>query len=130
MGEQGDGWKAAAIDEIPPVKPDWPATWKSMRHHFGITAFGVNAVTKDAGNVLIPEHEHGEIGRAGAVHHPARRGAGDAGRRDVDVPAGSAVVVEGPVSRKFEATESPTTLIVVGGTPGKATRWASGSAKP
>jgi hypothetical protein len=38
----------------------------------------------------------------------------------VDVPAGSAVAVEGPVRRKFEATESPTTLIVVGGTPGKA----------
>src|SRR5688500_9138096 len=62
MGQQGDGWKAAAIDDIPPVKPDWPATWKSMRHHFGITAFGVNAVTKDAGNVLIPEHEHGGSG--------------------------------------------------------------------
>ena len=38
----------------------------------------------------------------------------------VDVPAGSAVAVEGPVRRKFEATESPTTLIVVGGTPSKA----------
>jgi hypothetical protein len=62
MGDQGDGWKAAAIDDIPPVNPDWPVTWKSMRHHFGITAFGVNAVTKDAGNVLIPEHEHGETG--------------------------------------------------------------------
>ena len=36
------------------------------------------------------------------------------------MPAGSAVAVEGPVRRKFEATESPTTLIVVGGTPGKA----------
>ena len=41
MGDRGEGWKAAAIDDIPPVKSDWPATWKSMRHHFGITAFGV-----------------------------------------------------------------------------------------
>ena len=119
MGDQGDGWKAAAIDDIPPVNPDWPATWKSMRHHFGITAFGVNAVTKDAGNVLIPEHEHGGDGRAGAVHHPARCRGGDAGRRHVDVPAGSAVAIEGPVSRKFEAIESPTTLIVVGAIPGQ-----------
>ncbi len=116
----GDGWKAAAIDDIPPVKPDWPATWKSMRHHFGITAFGVNAVTKDAGNVLIPEHAHAESGEQElyVIQRGTARATLDG--EEVDVPAGSAVAVEGPVLRKFEATESPTTLIVVGGTPGKA----------
>ena len=25
---QGTGWKVADINEVPPVKPDWPATWK------------------------------------------------------------------------------------------------------
>ena len=50
-------------NEIPPVKPDWPATWKSVRHHFGISAFGMNAVTKDAGNVLIPEHDERSSGQ-------------------------------------------------------------------
>ena len=153
MAANGDGWKVAAIDDIPPVKPDWPATWKSMRHHFGITAFGVNAVTKDAGNVLIPEHGHAETGEQEL--YIIQRGAAVAtlDGEQVDVPAGSAVArvesiekvltflrdlipnarsvvfivnpagsavaVEGPVRRKFEATESPTTLIVVGGTPGK-----------
>ena len=43
----GTGWKSTSVHEIPPVKPDWPATWKSVRHHFGITAFGINAVSKD-----------------------------------------------------------------------------------
>ncbi len=120
MADQGEGWKAAAIDEIPPVKLDWPATWKSIRHHFGITAFGVNAVTKDAGNVLIPEHEHRETGEQEL--YIIQRGAATATLDgvQVDVPAGSAVAVEGPVARKFEATKSPTTLIVVGGVPGKA----------
>ena len=96
-GSQADGWKAAAIDDIPPVKPDWPATWKSMRHHFGITAFGVNAVTKDAGNVLIPEHEHGGSGEQEL--YVIQRGAALAtlDGEEVDVPAGSAVAVEGPV---------------------------------
>ena len=60
---QGTGWQVAQIDEIPPVKADWPATWKSVRHFFGITAFGVNAVTKDAGNVLIPEHDETASGQ-------------------------------------------------------------------
>lgn len=120
MAAHGDGWKVEAIDDIPPVKPDWPATWKSMRHHFGITAFGVNAVTKDAGNVLIPEHGHAETGEQELyiIQRGAARATLDGA--EVDVPAGAAVAVEGPVRRKFEATESPTTLIVIGGTPGKA----------
>jgi quercetin dioxygenase-like cupin family protein len=117
---QGDGWRLAAIDDIPPVKPDWPATWKSVRHHFGILAFGVNAVTKDAGGVLIPEHGHRETGEQELyiIQRGAARATLDG--EEVEVQAGCAVAVEGPVRRKFEATESPTTLIVVGGTPGKA----------
>jgi len=120
VAQQGDGWKVEAIDDIPPVKPDWPATWKSVRHHFGITAFGINAVTKDEGNVLIPEHEHGATGEQEI--YIIQRGAAKAtlDGTEVPVPVGSAVAVEGPVRRKFEATESPTTLIVVGAIPGKA----------
>jgi quercetin dioxygenase-like cupin family protein len=120
MGESGSGWQVEAIDDIPPVKPDWPATWKSVRHHFGITAFGINAVTKEAGNVLIPEHEHGDTGEQEL--YLIQRGAAVAtlDGAQVEVPAGSAVMVEGPVRRKFEAAASPTTLIVIGGTPGKA----------
>jgi uncharacterized cupin superfamily protein len=120
MANQGEGWKAAAIDEIPPVKPDWPATWKSIRHHFGITAFGVNAVTKDAGNVLIPEHKHEATGEQELYIIQCGAATATLDGVQVDVPAGSAVAVEGPVARKFEATKSPTTLIVVGGVPGKA----------
>jgi mannose-6-phosphate isomerase-like protein (cupin superfamily) len=120
MAAHGEGWKLEAIDDIPPVKPDWPATWKSVRHHFGITAFGVNAVTKDAGNVLIPEHEHGDSGEQEL--YVVQRGAALAtlDGKQVEVPAGSAVGVEGSVRRKFEATASPTTLVVIGGTPGRA----------
>ena len=120
MADQGEGWKTALIDEIPPAKADWPPTWKSIRHHFGITAFGVNAVTKDAGNVLIPEHRHASTGEQEI--YIVQRGAATATLDGVhvDVPAGGAVAVEGAVARKFEATESPTTLIVVGGVPGKS----------
>jgi uncharacterized cupin superfamily protein len=120
MGQEGTGWRVAAVDDIPPVKPDWPATWKSVRHYFGITAFGVNAVTKDAGNVLIPEHGHGETGEQEL--YIVQRGAAVAtlDGEQVEVPAGCAVAVEAPVARKFEASESPTTLIVIGAIPGRA----------
>ena len=118
-GEQ-TGWSTAQVNDIPPVKPDWPATWKSVRHHFGITSFGVNAVTKDAGNVLIPEHDERESGQEELyfVHEGEVRATldGDA----VSIPAGGMVSVGPAVKRKIEATTSPTTLIVVGGTPGQA----------
>jgi hypothetical protein len=58
--QSGTGWSVAHVDEVPPVKPDWPDTWKSIRHHFGVSAFGINAVTKDEGKVLIPEHHEQE----------------------------------------------------------------------
>jgi uncharacterized cupin superfamily protein len=118
--EHGMGWKVAAIDEIPPVKADWPTTWKSVRHHFGITAFGVNAVTKDAGNVLIPEHDHVETGEQELYVILAGEAVATLDGEQVRVPAGSAVGVEGGTSRKFESAASPTTLMVIGGVPGEA----------
>lgn len=118
--QEGRGWQVAAIDEIPPVKADWPATWKSVRHHFGITAFGVNAVTKDGGNVLIPEHDHAETGEQELYVILVGEALATLDGEEVAVPAGSAVAVEGDTRRKFESVASPTTLMVVGAVPGRA----------
>ena len=117
---QGTGWKVADVNEVPPVKPDWPATWKSIRHHFGITAFGVNGVTKDAGNVLIPEHDERESGQEELYFVHAGEVQATLDGQTVTIPAGGMVSVGPAVKRKIEATASPTTLIVVGATPGAA----------
>jgi quercetin dioxygenase-like cupin family protein len=120
MATSTESWQLADIDEIPPVKPDWPATWKSVRHHFGITAFGINAVTKDEGNVLIPEHDELASGQQELYFVHAGEVKATLDGEEVRVLAGSAVCCEPGVKRKFESTASPTTLIVVGGTPGSA----------
>jgi mannose-6-phosphate isomerase-like protein (cupin superfamily) len=114
------GWGISDVNEIPPVKPDWPSTWKSVRHHFGITAFGINAVTKGAGNVLIPEHNERDSGQEEVyfVHRGAVRATLDGEAHEV--PEGSMIAVGPNVSRKIEATASPTTLVAVGATPGRA----------
>jgi quercetin dioxygenase-like cupin family protein len=113
-------WQVAAVDDIPPIKPDWPKTWKSVRHHFGIGGFGVNAVTKDAGEVLIPEHDESASGQQELyfVHVGAVSATLDG--EEVHVPAGSFVACEPEARRKLEAAASPTTLLVIGGTTGKA----------
>jgi quercetin dioxygenase-like cupin family protein len=112
------GWKTAALHEIPPVKSDWPATWKSVRYHFEITAFGVNAVSKDAGNVLIPEHDESASGQQEIYFVHEGEAVATLEGEKLRVPAGTFVSVEPEAKRKFEAAASPTTLIVVGATPG------------
>jgi mannose-6-phosphate isomerase-like protein (cupin superfamily) len=120
VAAQGGGWQVAAVNEIPPVKPDWPATWKSVRHHFGITAFGVNAVTKDAGNVLIPEHDESRSGQQELYFVHAGAVTATLGGETVTVPEGGVIAVEPEVTRKIESAASPTTLLCVGATPGAA----------
>jgi quercetin dioxygenase-like cupin family protein len=114
------GWLHAPIDDIPPVKEGWPTTWKSIRHYFGITAFGINAVTKDAGEVLIPEHDEtaGNQQEVYFVHRGAVRATLDG--EQIDLREGEAVAIEPHVKRQLEATASPTTLLVVGGPIGRA----------
>ena len=112
-------WQMAGMNDIPPVKEDWPATWKSVRHHFGVTGFGVNAVTKDAGNVLIPEHDETESGQQELYFVHAGEVKATLDDEEVTVPAGSFVSCEPEAKRKFESTASPTTLVIIGGTPGK-----------
>ena len=119
VAAKGAGWQVDEVNEIPPVKPDWPATWKSVRHHFGITAFGVNAVTKDADKVLIPEHDEAESGQQELYFVHAGEVKATLDGEEVTVPTGSAVHCEPGAKRKFESTASPTTLIVIGAAPGK-----------
>ena len=117
---RGAGWMIEHVDDVPPVKPDWPATWKSVRHHFNITAFGVNAVTKDAGNVLIPEHDEIESGQQ-EIYFVHKGGvAVTLNGEQMTAGEGAMVAVEPATRRKFESTASPTTLLVMGGTPGQA----------
>jgi hypothetical protein len=117
---EGAGWKIELVDDVPPVKPDWPATWKSIRHHFGIEGFGINGVTKDAGNVLIPEHDEGGSGQEEVyfVHRGQVKATLDG--EEQTVGEGGLVYCAADTKRKLESLASPTTVLVVGGTPGKA----------
>jgi mannose-6-phosphate isomerase-like protein (cupin superfamily) len=117
----GPGWKIEQdVNDVPPVKPDWPASWKSIRHHFAITGFGVNAVTKDAGSVLIPEHDEAASGQQELYFVHAGGVTATLDGAPVAVGPGGLIAVEPPVRRKIESTASPTTLLVIGGTPGGA----------
>src|SRR3954471_2872857 len=104
------------IDEL----TDGRCPFRPVRHHFGISSFGANVWTGRAlGDRIINEHdeagEHEELylvlgGRAVFELDGERR----------DAPAGTFVFVEAGVKRTAFAEEAGTSVLALGGIPGKA----------
>jgi hypothetical protein len=104
-----------AIDEV----TDGRCPWRPIRHHFGITSFGVNAWTGHAaGDRIINEHdEEDENEELYLVHRGRARFELDGER--VDAPEGTLVFARQGVRRTAFAEEPGTTIIALGGTPGQ-----------
>jgi tetratricopeptide (TPR) repeat protein len=112
-------YTVARLDEIEEID-DGRCPWRPVRHHLGITSFGVNSFTgKDAGDRIINEHdEEGEHEELYLVH--TGRARFELGGESVDAPAGTLVFAERGVIRTAFAEEPGTTLLALGGEPGKA----------
>jgi tetratricopeptide (TPR) repeat protein len=109
----------AHLEEIGEIS-DGRCPWRPVRHHFGITSFGINAWTgREAGDRIINEHdEEGEDEELYFVQSGRARFELDGER--VDAPAGTFVFVRPAVTRTAFAEERGTTVLAVGATPGKA----------
>lgn len=113
-------YEIAQLDEIEEIT-DGRCPWRPVRHHFGIGSFGVNAFTgRAAGDRIINEHDEADDGQEEL--YVVLRGHAvfelDAERRDA--PAGTLVFVPPGMRRTAFAEEAGTTLLALGGTPGKA----------
>jgi hypothetical protein len=105
------------LDEIPEVE-DGRSPSRPVRHHFGITSFGVNSFTaRNAGDRIINEHEEDEDEELYLVQSGRARFELDGER--FDAPASTFVFVGPGVTRTAFAEEAGTTIVVVGGTPGR-----------
>jgi tetratricopeptide (TPR) repeat protein len=111
------------IEDIPPL-PSGGVGYRMVRHELGITAFGTNAFTADAGKQLIEDHE--ETG-AGAGRHEelyvviAGHARFTIDGTEHDAPAGTLVFIPDPASRRSaEAVADGTTALAIGSTVGKA----------
>lgn len=115
------------IGEIAPVAVvDGKLQWRPVRRTLGIEAFGINAYTADAGELVVEEHD--ETG-AGAGHHEevyvvvsgcARFTVDD---ESFDAPAGILVFLDDPKERRAaEAVADGTTVLAIGGTRGEPFR--------
>jgi mannose-6-phosphate isomerase-like protein (cupin superfamily) len=112
-------YAVAHLDEIEETN-DGRQPWRPVRHHFGITAFGVNAWTgHNAGDRIINEHDESEENEELYVVQRGRARFELDGER-VDAPAGTLVFARPGVKRTAFAEEPETTIVALGGTPGEA----------
>jgi tetratricopeptide (TPR) repeat protein len=116
------GYEIAQLHEIDELD-DGRCPWRPVRHHFGITSFGINAWTgREVGDRIINEHDEADAADRNEELYFVTAGRAvfelDDERRDA--PAGTFVFVRPEVQRTAFAEEPATTIIAVGGVPGKA----------
>jgi tetratricopeptide (TPR) repeat protein len=108
------------LDEIDEID-DGRSPWRPVRHHLGITSFGVNAFTaRNAGDRIINEHDEADDSQEELYIVQHGHAAFELDGERVDAPAGTLVYAQPGVKRTAFAEQTGTTIIALGGTPGKA----------
>jgi tetratricopeptide (TPR) repeat protein len=112
-------YAVAHLEEIEEIS-DGREPLRPVRHHFGITSFGVNAWTgREAGDRILNEHDEAdEQEELYLVHRGRARFELDG--EQVDAPTGTLVFARPGVKRTAFAEEPGTTVLALGGTPGQA----------
>jgi tetratricopeptide (TPR) repeat protein len=114
-------YRVAHLDEIEELN-DGRQPWRPVREHFGIMSFGVTTWTAPAaGDRIINEHDEAEEDADEELYLvQTGRARFELDGNSVDAPAGTLVFARPGVKRTAFAEEPGTTILVVGGTPGKA----------
>jgi hypothetical protein len=115
------GYRVAHLTEIDEIS-DGRCPSRPVRAHFGITSFGVNAWSgREQGDRIINEHDEAEAGDEQEELYLVQSGRArfELDGESVDAPAGTFVFARPGVKRTAFAEEPGTTIIALGGTPGK-----------
>jgi hypothetical protein len=113
-------YAVANLDEIDEIS-DGRCPWRPVRLHFGITSFGANAWTgRAAGDRIINEHDEDEADGQEELYLVLRgRARFELDGERIDAPADTFVFVSQGVKRTAFAEEPGTTIMALGGTPGR-----------
>ena len=120
------GYEVARLDEIEELD-DGREPFRPVRHHFGITSFGITAWTaREAGDRIINEHDEDDDGAKELYLVTAGQARFELDGESIDAPAGTFVFVRAAAKRTAYAEEAGTTIVAMGATSGKpyeATGW-------
>jgi tetratricopeptide (TPR) repeat protein len=112
------------LDEVEGYADEGKPRWHMIRSALGIESFGVNAWrATEAGQAIIGEHD--ELGQGAGRHEElylvlSGRASFTVDDEPIAAPAGTIVFVKDPSSRRSAiADEAGTTVLVIGGRPGR-----------
>jgi tetratricopeptide (TPR) repeat protein len=123
------GYVFARLEELEPAPltaPDATDDGRrrfNVRRHFDITSFGVQAYSAPSGIDVIRAHDEMLLGEAGQEElYIVLEGTTtfEIDGESIEAPRGSIVHVQPTANRKATAKDGEATILVVGGTPGKA----------
>lgn len=110
----------AHIDELDALELPEGFTWRPVRKHFGIQAFGVNAYTPGANGRVIEEHTERE-GQEEIYLVLRGRVRFELGDDEQELAAGQLVFVRDPdLKRGATAVSDDAAVLAIGGKPGEA----------
>jgi tetratricopeptide (TPR) repeat protein len=118
-------YAVARIENVESLRTRHGYDWHSIRHHFDIRAFGVNANVAVAPGVIVEEHDelHTDGGQEELYVVVAGHATFTVAGEEVDAPAGTLVFLRDPaVKRAAVAHEAGTILLCVGGRPAQPFR--------
>jgi mannose-6-phosphate isomerase-like protein (cupin superfamily) len=119
MSETG-GWAAARIEEIPTRDPSFGQGWHSVRHHFGISSFGVNASQAGEGEEVVEPHDEAKYRQEELFLVVRGRARFTCDGEDIELGPGGMIHVQPEVQRQAVALEPSTLVFMVGAAPGEA----------
>jgi tetratricopeptide (TPR) repeat protein len=117
---------AARVTRLQEIEPIDVAGvhWRPVRRTLGVSAFGTNAYSADAGERLIERHDESQGGAGGHEEMyvvVAGRATFTVAGEEIDAPAGTVVFVPEPADvREAFAAEDGTLALAVGGPGGAA----------
>lgn len=111
-------YAVARLDEIDEID-DGRIRFRAVRHHFGIRAFGINAMTaREDGDRLIGEHEETEPDSSEELYVVISGHARfELDGESQDAPTGTFVHVPAGIKRAAFARDAGTTVLAIGGGP-------------
>jgi tetratricopeptide (TPR) repeat protein len=115
-------YQVAHLDEIDELD-DGRCPYRPVRHHFGITSFGMTSWTgREVGDRILNEHDEADANDRSEELYLVQSGRAvfELGGERVDAPAGTFVFAPPGVKRTAFAEEPGTTIVAIGGVPGQA----------
>ena len=112
-------YAVAHIDELEsfPIEGLDGLTWRPVRRHFGIGAFGVNAYTAGAAGQRVVEEHREEDGHEELYVIVSGRATFTLDDESLDAPAGTVVFVRDVTVRRHARAQEPNTAVLAVGGP-------------